>query len=125
MSRQHMPNGQSKRCRRQGRRERKKQLRINKEIKKRLFGHLAIAPCYYCRYVFLYDQLTIEHLTPLCLGGSNEDCNIALACGPCNHQRGKVSWHQRLIQNEQHSSQYHQQNRERIIQNPQPPYLDY
>jgi 5-methylcytosine-specific restriction endonuclease McrA len=71
---------------------RKKQLRINGQIKKRLFGHLILAPCFYCKKVFLVDQLTIEHLLPLTLGGTNVDNNIALACAPCNHEKGRETW---------------------------------
>jgi 5-methylcytosine-specific restriction endonuclease McrA len=108
------------------RHKRQKQKRINFQLKTRLFGHLAFAPCCYCRVVFLYDELTVEHMVPLCLGGTNKDSNIALACAPCNRARGKIAWHQK--QNspeyldmkkelarkhyEQYSPEYHRQNRD-------------
>lgn len=72
--------------------KRKKQLRLNNQIKKRLFGHLVFAPCYYCTKVFFISQLTIEHLLPLTLGGTSADSNIALACAPCNQEKGREAW---------------------------------
>ena len=71
---------------------RKKQLRINRKIKIKLYRDIFIHPCIYCKYVFTYSQLTIEHLIPLSDGGSNEPSNIALACAACNHSKGKESW---------------------------------
>lgn len=107
--------------RQQRRRDRKKQLKINSQLKKRLFGHLSIAPCCYCRRVFLLDELTIEHMKPLTLGGSNEDHNIALACAPCNHLKGQEAWalKRRLVKrdrDEQHSSQHNREDRARTLQ---------
>jgi 5-methylcytosine-specific restriction endonuclease McrA len=81
--------------------QRHKQKKINSRLKARLFGHLAFAPCYYCRRAFIYHHLTIEHIIPLCLGGTNEPSNITLACAPCNHERGKIAWRQK-----QHSPEY-------------------
>lgn len=81
--------------RKQHKRRRHKQKRVNSQLKKNLFGHLFIAPCCYCRNVFLITELTIEHIMPLCLGGTNDPVNIALACQPCNHERGRQSWFQK------------------------------
>jgi 5-methylcytosine-specific restriction endonuclease McrA len=88
----------------------------NPRLKKKLFGHLIFAPCYYCKSIFLLNDLTIEHLTPLILGGTNEDNNIALACAPCNHQKGREVWLQiknerkKNRNHEQHPAQYHRKN---------------
>ena len=120
---------------RERRKKRKKQKKTNTRLKKRLFGHLAIAPCYYCHKIFIYDDLTVEHIVPLCLGGTNEDSNITLACAPCNHERGKIAWRQKqtspeYVANkrqraqehyEQYSPEYLKQNRDGSIQDPQPP----
>lgn len=73
-------------------RQRKKQQRLNLQLKKKLFGNIFIFPCYYCRRVFIIDQLTIEHLQPLSMEGTNDASNIALACAPCNQERGRESW---------------------------------
>jgi len=71
---------------------RKQQLRINSQLKRKLYKNIAIAPCCYCRKVFLLDNLTIEHLVPLSMGGTNDASNIDLACAPCNRQKGKETW---------------------------------
>lgn len=74
------------------RRERRKQLRINTSLKKRLFKDVADAPCYYCKEQFSINNLTIEHIIPRCCGGTNEDSNITLACAPCNQREGQKVW---------------------------------
>lgn len=105
--------------------KRHKQSKINPKLKKRLFGHLFMSPCYYCRNVFMLDDLTIEHLTPLCLGGTNDPANIALACSPCNHQRGKEAWLLKQEINKKYYEQHHPQHREqdepRSLQDPGTP----
>ena len=116
--------------RRLRKKRRKKQKKINTRLKARLFGHIAIAPCYYCRRVFTYHDLTIEHIIPLCQGGTNDSSNITLACAPCNHERGRVVWRQKQYSSEylafrqerakqhyeQYSPEYHRQNGEGSIQ---------
>ena len=77
----------------------KQQFKINAKIKKRLFSDIVISPCCYCRYVFLVQDLTIEHLVPRCHGGTNEDHNISLACAPCNHKKGREAWFQKKFLN--------------------------
>lgn len=74
------------------RKRKKKQQRINATLKRRLYKDIFVAPCCYCRVVFLIDELTIEHKTPRCLGGTNNDDNIDLACPACNHERGHIAW---------------------------------
>lgn len=64
-------------------------MRQNASLKKTLYASIAMAPCCYCNVVFLIDNLTIEHITPRCLGGTNDSNNIALACAPCNLERGR------------------------------------
>ena|SRR5208282_4981035 len=107
--------------------KRKKQMKLNVQLKKRLFGHLIIAPCCYCRKVFFYTELTVEHLIPLCLGGTNDPDNIALACSPCNHSRGQEAWVQKRILNKKYheecSTQYRKQDWSQSIQDPQSPDL--
>jgi 5-methylcytosine-specific restriction endonuclease McrA len=74
------------------RKQRKKQLRINNQLKRDLYKDISIFPCCYCKKVFLITDLTIEHIIPISFGGLNDPSNIALACGPCNHQRGREAW---------------------------------
>lgn len=85
---QMMPQ-KSKNLRRQ---QRKKQQRINANLKKTLYKNVYMASCCYCNFVFLVEQLTIEHITPLSMGGTNAETNISLACAPCNHAKGRETW---------------------------------
>lgn len=118
--------------------KRQKQKKINTRLKIKLFGHLVFAPCCYCKVVFLYDQLTVEHIKPLCLGGDNDESNIALACAPCNHIHGKIAWHQKQCSQEylnrkeldrkhyeQYSTEHLQQNWNGSIQGSQSPDLHH
>ncbi len=47
--------------------------------------------CHYCRCMFppAYDGvgLTLDHIVPRSLGGSNAPDNLATACGACNYGR--------------------------------------
>lgn len=74
------------------RRLRKRQLRINTSLKKKLYQGVIITPCCYCKRVFLVSELTIEHITPRLFGGTNDPENIDLACPPCNQQRGREAF---------------------------------
>ena len=95
--------------------KRRKLRHQNPRLKKKLFGHLCMAPCYYCHQIFLYHQLTVEHIIPLICGGTNDDNNITLACVPCNQKQGRIVWLQIRKQNrriyEQYSSQHSSENR--------------
>ena len=89
--------------RKKRRQERKKQLRINSQLKKKLFKDMFMAPCCYCKLVFMMDDLTIEHITPRCLGSSNEPHNIALACAPCNQAKGREAYfHKKQLMKEKY-----------------------
>lgn len=100
------------------RKARKKQQRINTQLKKRLYKNVFMAPCCYCKNVFFITELTIEHVIPRCQGGTNDDNNIALACAPCNQEKGREAWFlkkDRLrIKNEnyqQHTTQHQREDR--------------
>lgn len=110
---------------RPNRKKQRSQSKVNRKLKKKLFGHLFIAPCIYCKQVFLVDDLTVEHITPLCLDGTNDPDNIALACAPCNHEMGRQAWFKRVKSikqleikkyYEQHYSKHRDENRSSPIQ---------
>jgi 5-methylcytosine-specific restriction endonuclease McrA len=84
-----MSSNQERKARR---RVRKKQSRINFSLKKRLSQDITFTPCCYCKLAFLVDELTVEHKIPICLGGTNDLDNMALACAPCNQQKGREAW---------------------------------
>jgi 5-methylcytosine-specific restriction endonuclease McrA len=81
-----------KASRREKRANRRRQLSINTKLKRALTKDMAMAPCCYCLSVFLVNDLTIEHKVPRCLGGTNDPVNIALACEPCNKEKGREAW---------------------------------
>jgi 5-methylcytosine-specific restriction endonuclease McrA len=101
-------------------RARFKQAKLNAKLKRRLYGHLFMAPCCYCKKVFLVTSLTIEHLVPLCLGGSSDVTNIALSCAPCNQEKGREAWLMKRKLNrsqyEQHPHQHRKQDRSNTLQ---------
>jgi 5-methylcytosine-specific restriction endonuclease McrA len=103
-----MTKNQLRRLRKQ---KRTKQKKTNFKLKKKLFGHLFVAPCCYCKSVFFVEDLTVEHVTPLCLGGTNDPTNIALACSPCNHGRGKEAWFKKQELNKRYYEQYYPKHR--------------
>jgi hypothetical protein len=45
--------------------------------------------CAYCHTP--EDTLTLEHIEPLCAGGSNAPDNLLPVCGDCNHAKGSLS----------------------------------
>lgn len=98
---------------------RKKQRKINAKLK-RQYNHLFMTPCCYCKAVFMVTDLTVEHIVPLCLGGTNEAANITLACASCNQNKGREAWAQKIESNkkyhEQYYSQYRIKNREDPLQ---------
>ena len=115
-----MLNLSNRQIRRERRRQRKKQARTNAQLKRRLFGDMCFAPCCYCLNVFFMDKLTIEHVIPRSLGGTNDDSNIALACAPCNNEKGREAWifkKEFLKENyEQHSEQHLRQSWKESLQ---------
>lgn len=44
--------------------------------------------CFYCRRLFAYGELTLDHLIPQVRGGSDRTDNLLLACAPCNTRKG-------------------------------------
>jgi 5-methylcytosine-specific restriction endonuclease McrA len=58
--------------------------------------------CIHCRRRLLVElsgepigAVTVEHILPRRHGGSDELVNLALACAPCNHQKGYRLDHRR------------------------------
>ncbi len=44
--------------------------------------------CCWCCRELKREEITVEHLIPTSLGGSNSFDNLYLACWSCNHSRG-------------------------------------
>ena len=43
--------------------------------------------CQYCGHQFKRDDLTIDHVIPKSLGGTNKWTNVVACCKPCNHKK--------------------------------------
>ena len=41
-----------------------------------------------CRYCGEMDRLTLDHILPKCLGGTNEISNLQFLCFTCNQAKG-------------------------------------
>jgi hypothetical protein len=72
--------------------KRRKQQVINQKLRRQLLDKVTHAHCCYCGNLFSANELTIEHKIPICMGGSSEISNIALACAPCNRAKGKEAF---------------------------------
>jgi DNA repair exonuclease SbcCD ATPase subunit len=53
--------------------------------------------CVYCRCQ-LPKTWHVEHLDPLCLGGTNEDSNLRAACVDCNQRKGGMDFKVWILQ---------------------------
>ena len=87
-----------------------KQEAVSKSRKNRLFSDADGRKCSTCSTVMKHligikfgherpDAATLEHVNPRCLGGSNDDHNLAVRCNLCNRASGHVvnewlQWHQ-------------------------------
>lgn len=45
--------------------------------------------CQICGQVFPVDELTLDHIVPLCAGGTNKQENLQAACDDCNFKKGE------------------------------------
>ena len=43
--------------------------------------------CAYCRFIFPYRDLTIDHIMPKAKGGTSIWSNVVTACKPCNNKK--------------------------------------
>ena len=48
-----------------------------------------------CRYCGSRDDLTIDHVVPIALGGSNRLRNLVACCSACNTRKGATVWQPR------------------------------
>ena len=66
-----------------------------KTHKHTLFGQQE-GVCNGCKYVFPFQNLTIDHITPISKGGTDHISNLQLLCGACNSKKG-TGTHAELI----------------------------
>lgn len=61
-------------------------------VRNELFNSLLILQgnkCFYCEGYFCQDELTIDHIFPICLGGTNNIGNLVICCVDCNDLKSK------------------------------------
>lgn len=54
----------------------------------------ATVDCYWCSEKLTRKQFTVDHLIPLCKGGSHNLINLVPACFECNQKR---SWGENIV----------------------------
>lgn len=59
------------------------------KAKLRLWRDKTFALCHWCDFILYKDTATLDHLIPISLGGTWDDC--VLTCFDCNHERGVVT----------------------------------
>lgn len=50
-------------------------------------GHIPV--CVYCG---TYNNITVDHVVPIILGGNSDRNNLAPCCYSCNQKKGKLLW---------------------------------
>jgi len=68
------------------------------------FHHSHNYVCFYCRGIYPYEHLVIEHVYPVSHGGFNEEWNFVSSCYKCNSSKGSSSipaWLEMLDRNSQ------------------------
>ena len=58
-----------------------------KGLKQRLMRHQR-SKCAYCGHRFSAHYFEIDHMDPATYGGSNDESNLQVLCGPCNRRKG-------------------------------------
>jgi 5-methylcytosine-specific restriction protein A len=69
---------------------RKKEKNKARNIKKMRWWQQKCAErkCYYCKEIFSYEELTVDHIVPLARGGTTTPGNVVPACLSCNKNKG-------------------------------------
>lgn len=49
-----------------------------------------VIKCRYCRRLFNFDDVAVDHAVPLAREGSNETDNLEFPCAPCNDQKADM-----------------------------------
>ena len=47
--------------------------------------------CYYCGVTLTDENISIDHKTPLCMGGDNTYDNLCLCCKKCNEEKDDLT----------------------------------
>lgn len=83
---------QNKRATEKYERENKLSIKDVYEIIRHNIAENGVVSCIYCDKILDNKNWTLEHITPLCKGGSHTMRNIAIACKSCNQDKGSMSF---------------------------------
>lgn len=62
---------------------------LSRHIKSHVWA-MTYGRCWYCGWTLNpFENFVIEHVLPLCRGGSNDISNLVPACSPCNESKGR------------------------------------
>lgn len=64
-----------------------------KRVKRQTLIKRSGAKCFYCERKIRPAELTLDHVVPKALGGSNRLDNLRLACRPCNQKKADMPPH--------------------------------
>lgn len=64
-------------------------IRFPKEVRELIYYN-ADGRCVLCGRKIIYDDMTLDHITPLALGGHDSVDNLACTCSACNQFKGSV-----------------------------------
>ncbi len=62
-------------------------LRLRTWKREQYVGHMSL-PCFYCGVHMTRQDATVDHVIPIARGGPDVANNYALACSPCNSDKG-------------------------------------
>lgn len=57
------------------------------QTKRKMIYNRANGRCQLCGRKILYEEMTVDHIVPLAMNGSNSDDNLQCACKSCNAQK--------------------------------------
>lgn len=66
-----------------------KRIRFPQEVRKMIY-HNADGRCVLCGRKILYKDMTLDHITPLAMGGEDDIMNLQCTCESCNLFKGSV-----------------------------------
>lgn len=64
------------------------QRKKTKNMRLELLSEPGLKRCKYCKCVLTLASATVDHIIPISKGGRTIRSNCALACGPCNNEKG-------------------------------------
>ena len=67
----------------------RKRITFPKEVRERVYAK-AEGKCALCGRKLLYEEMTLDHIVPLAMGGADAEENLQCACNACNLFKGSI-----------------------------------